>query len=165
MLQKSATQLPFQTFSDSEESFYRNMCGGTRALAAAAVAQTQGWSFWCKSCRPPDQVHQKYTLSLSSALMLTEGDQASAKVKLISSSQTQVDADGGNVCFLEERSGRMLAAGINSGLLLTCGNNTIFMLLVLCRVHGLSTTHEYFTVFQIFSVKSFVKLPICETFI
>ena len=43
MLQKSATQLPFQTFSDSEESFYRNMYGGT--LAAAAVAETQGWSF------------------------------------------------------------------------------------------------------------------------
>ena len=74
-------------------------------------------------------------------------------------------ADGGNVCFLEERSGRMLAAGINSGLLLSCGNNKIFMLLVLCRVHGLSTTHEYFPEFQIFSVKSFVKLSICETFI
>ena len=154
MLQKSATQLPFQTFSDSEESFYRNMCGGTLALAAAAVPQTQGWSFWFKSCRASTRPSPPEMCFKTSA-------SPSAKVKLILS---LVDADGGNVCFLEERSGRMLAAGINSGLLLSCGNNKIFMLLVLCRVHGLSTTHEY-TKFQIFSVKSFVKLPICETFI
>ena len=56
MLQKSATQLPFQTFSASEESFYRNMGGGGGTLAAAAVEETQGCSFCSKVTVPlPDK--------------------------------------------------------------------------------------------------------------
>ena len=53
MLQKSATQLPFQTFSASEESFYRNMGGsGGGSIAAAAVEETQGCSFCSKVTVP-----------------------------------------------------------------------------------------------------------------